>query len=138
MNLNDQIATIMTRNVVTVFPETPALEIRNLFWESNFHHVPVVDSEGMLKGIISSVDFIKMEKWKEEKKWDVRELRAKDLMTKYPFSLAPEDSIARAVELFQANKFHALPIVEDGELMGILTTHDILNLMMKAPHMEED
>lgn len=47
-------------------------------------------------------------------------------MTPYPIQLDPDDSIGLAIDIFLANKFHALPIVEDGALLGIVTTHDLL------------
>ena len=53
-------------------------------------------------------------------------LKAEDIMTKYPLSLDPDDTIGLAADIFLANKFHALPIVEDDELLGLVTTHDLL------------
>ncbi len=40
--------------------------------------------------------------------------------------LEPEDTVGLAADIFLANKFHALPIVEDDVLTGILTIHDLL------------
>ena len=136
MNLNDEVSTIMTTKVVSVTPETLATDVRSLFWESDFHHVPVIDSDGILKGIISAVDFVKVEKFAEERQWKSRHLTAGDIMTGYPFSLTPDVTIASAIELFLANKFHALPIVDDDRLLGIVTTHDILALTLKLPQVD--
>ena len=47
-------------------------------------------------------------------------------MTKLPMFLSPEDSIGLAADIFMANKFHALPVVDDNQLIGIITTHDLL------------
>jgi len=52
--------------------------------------------------------------------------RARDIMTAAPLFLDPDDTVGLALDIFLANKFHALPVVEDNILMGILTTHDIL------------
>ena len=53
-------------------------------------------------------------------------LKAADIMTRYPVTLDPDDTVGLAADIFLANKFHALPIVEDNELIGLITTHDLL------------
>ena len=54
-------------------------------------------------------------------------------MTKDPMILDPEDSIGLAADVFLANKFHSLPIVEDGVLTGIVTVHDLLAFSFNSP-----
>ena len=43
-----------------------------------------------------------------------------------------------AIDIFLENKFHALPVVEDNRLVGIITTHDILSFSVKMPMVEPD
>lgn len=123
----------MTTKLVTVSPEAKAREIKKLFEQHDFHHLPVVDRGENLVGIISKEDFFKLSyilslrtsgpTWSEQ---EYKTLRAKDFMTSYPLSLDPDDTIGLAADIFLANKFHALPIVEDGQLVGLVTTHDLL------------
>ena len=40
--------------------------------------------------------------------------------------LSPEERINVALEVFMANRFHAIPVVDDGDLVGIVTTFDIM------------
>ena len=47
-------------------------------------------------------------------------------MTKYPISLEPDDTIGLAADIFLANRFHALPILDDDVLVGLVTAHDLL------------
>ena len=54
-------------------------------------------------------------------------------MTEFPMHLDPEDSIGLAADTFLANKFHALPIVEDQVLVGLITTHDLLKYSFESP-----
>ena len=53
-------------------------------------------------------------------------MAAREIMTTNPMVLDPDDSIGLAADIFLANKFHALPIVEQTELLGIITVHDLL------------
>jgi acetoin utilization protein AcuB len=144
MNPNSPISTIMTKKLVTVRPNTSAKEIQKLFKENTFHHLPVVDDGEKLLGIISKEDFFRVAyllsmntsgpTWTEKQ---YESLKAEAFMTKYPVNLDPDDSIGLAADIFLANKFHALPIVEDDNLVGMVTTHDLLHFSFDSPVMEE-
>ena len=122
----------MTPNPVVVKPSTPINEIHKLFEENNFHHLPVVD-KGQLKGIISKTDYLKIRHmlgytWSGE--IVIRELYssmcAADIMTYEPLKIESSDTIGLAADIFLVNALHALPVVDDGELVGIITSHDVL------------
>ena len=66
-----------------------------------------------------------------EKEYEV--LKAEDLMTDHPLSLEPEDTIGLAADIFLANQFHAIPVVEDDRLVGLITTHDLLLYSFSSP-----
>ncbi len=133
MNTDRTVREIMTTELVTVSPERPAKDIQALFRENEFHHIPVVDEGKRLVGIISKEDIFKLAyvlslqtTGETYSRKEYNTLKAEDIMTRYPVTLDPDDTIGLAADIFLANKFHALPIVEDGELQGIVTTHDLL------------
>ena len=51
---------------------------------------------------------------------------ASDIMSSAPLHIESEDSIGLAADIFLANKIHSLPVIDDGELVGIVTSHDLL------------
>lgn len=133
MNTDRSIKEIMTTKLLTVQPDTGVLEVKKIFTKNTFHHLPVVKPGGILIGIISKEDLLNMAqmlavntagKTYTEKQYN--SLKAKDIMTKYPVSLEPEDTIGLAADIFLANRFHALPILDDNVLVGLITTHDLL------------
>jgi acetoin utilization protein AcuB len=133
MNTDRTIREIMTTDLITVAPDRPAKAIQDLFRENDFHHIPVVDTGKRLVGIISKEDIFKLAyvlslqttgKTYSQKEYST--LKAEDIMTRYPVTLDPDDTVGLAADIFLANKFHALPIVEDDQLLGIVTTHDLL------------
>ncbi len=132
MNADKPIREIMTTKMVTVNPEANVRNIKDIFEKNDFHHLPVVDRGEELVGIISKEDFFKvayiLSLGSNHQPMDgpYASLKAMDFMTKYPLVLDPEDTLGLAADIFLANKFHALPIVEDGRLIGIVTTHDLL------------
>lgn len=140
MNPDAAIQTIMTTDLVTVTPDRPVKDIQDLFRERNFHHLPVVEKGNRLMGIISKEDLFKLSyvlsletTGQAQSRKEYRNLKAEDIMTRYPVTLDPDDSIGLAADIFLANKFHALPIVEDDELIGLVTTHDLLAYRFAEP-----
>jgi len=122
----------MTPHPVVVRPNTPIDEIHNLFEQNKFHHLPVLDG-GVLKGMISRSDYLKvrhMLAYTWNGKVVIRDLYAtmcaSDIMTYEPLKIESSDTIGLAADIFLANALHALPVVDDGELVGIVTSHDIL------------
>ncbi|MCG8326248.1 MAG: CBS domain-containing protein [Chitinophagales bacterium] len=139
MNADTSIRTIMTTDLVTVSPDVPAKAIQQIFRENDFHHLPVVERGERLVGIISKEDVFKLSyvlslqtTGNTYSKKEYETLKAVDIMTKYPVTLDPDDNIGLAADIFLANKFHALPIVEDDQLLGLITMHDLLKFSFDA------
>jgi acetoin utilization protein AcuB len=144
MNPNITVQEIMTANPVTVNPSSTLGQVRELFSRNSFHHVPVTGAGGELVGIISREDFFKVAyvlsveaTRSKNTKSRFQHLLAEDIMTKYPLQLSPDDTVGLAADIFLANKFHALPIVDDGQLVGIVTAHDLLSYSFSSPVGEE-
>ena len=130
----------MTTELVTIKPQEKIKEIKTLFEKNNFHHLLVVDDNNVLVGIISKEDFYKftytLSLQTTGKTWSAikyETIEARDIMTKSPFVLDPDDTVGLAADLFLANQFHALPVVEINDLVGILTTHDLLQFSFQKP-----
>lgn len=133
MKAEKPIRDIMTTELVTVSPDTKVAAIKKVFDQNGFHHLPVVEKGEELAGIISKEDLFKLSyvlslttSGHNYSEREYENLKAKDIMTKYPLALDPEDTTGLAADIFLANKFHALPIIEDGKLVGLITTHDLL------------
>ncbi len=123
----------MTRTVVIIKPNDPIDLVHQLFEKNSFHHIPVVD-HNKLVGIVSKTDYLKIRHmlattWSGETICQdmYKDLVVEDIMTHEPLIIEPADTIGLAADIFRANALHALPVVEDGELVGIVTTHDLLN-----------
>ncbi len=145
MKADKPIRDIMTTELVTVSPTTTLSKVKEIFDGHNFHHLPVVDKGEELVGIISKEDFFKLSyilsmttsgHTFSEKEYD--NLQAKDVMTKFPLALDPDDTTGLAADIFLANKFHALPIIEDGRLIGLITTHDLLKYSFNSEVIKEE
>lgn len=133
-NLNlTTVGRIMTKDVISVLVTASFSEIKKVFDNNHFHHVPVLDANRQLKGIISKEDLARatylLSLNTSGKTYSLKEfdyISAQDIMSPYPVFLTPDDQVDLAADVFLSNKMHALPILEDGELIGIVTTHDLL------------
>lgn len=140
MNPNRPIRDIMTTVLVTIKPESTALEMKSIFERHGFHHLPVIGKGDKLIGIVSKSDFLKLTHVfsldpLQEVAFNKRltEFCAEAIMTIHPLCLDPEDTIGLAADIFLANRFHALPILEDERLVGLVTTHDLLLFSYGSP-----
>ncbi|MFN0216940.1 MAG: CBS domain-containing protein [Saprospiraceae bacterium] len=139
MNIFAPVSSLMTdhKHLVTVAPEENLAQIKEIFDNHKFHHIPVVHFREIV-GIVSRSDFdyfMGGASHYEEDKY-VNQLRlertqVKEIMVTHLGKLEPDDRINVALEIFLINRFHALPVVEDGDLVGILTPFDIMTALSK-------
>ena len=139
MNPNTLLSDIMTQMPITVNSTAALSEINRIFEENAFHHIPVVD-RGALVGIISRQDFLQMQHvlssgWNGNVRQGsgYQDFLARDIMTEYPMCLSPDDSVGLAADIFLSNKFHALPIIDEDILVGIVTAHDLIAFAYTSP-----
>ncbi len=136
MNFSTPLSAIMSTQLVTLNEEDSADQLGAIFKSRNIHHLPVIDNDGKLVGIISQTDYERIrygaslfrnpdaESYNEAL---LRSLRVVDLMTKDVKVLRPTDKLSQAYQLLKNNTFRAIPIVEKGILIGIVSALDLLN-----------
>lgn len=130
----------MTRKVITVGPETSLFEAQELMAESKIRHLPVIDPDGRLIGIVTDRDirsalpyeFFKQHPTEEEKQRFSR-LQIKDIMSKNPLTISPTYTIQDALLMIQDAKVGALPVVdEENRLKGIISVRDLLRAFINV------
>ena len=128
--LNEPVHTIMTRHLITASPDEYLDSVRQTFMTNSLHHLPVVEN-GKLVGILTTYDL-----WKNEiAPEDYPTSRAKQIMNTKVAKISPNDKIGTAAEVFLANKFHALPVVDsEDRLMGIVTSFDVMLYQFKREY----
>jgi len=135
MNLLTPVSELMTKNLITVNPEDKLMAVKKIFDENRIHHIPVVRFRKIV-GIISKTDLLYFIKGMGNTRHpDVLNegrlliTRAQEIMTTGLGVLEPTDRVNAALEVFRENILHAIPIIENDELVGILTTHDIITAL---------
>jgi len=121
---------VMTTNVVTVPSSTSIYDARNIMKAHKFRRLPVVD-KGKLIGLVTeaSLNEVSPSKATSLSIWELNYLLAKttlkDVMIKNIVSVTPDMTVEEAIVIAQTNKVGSLPVVEDGKVVGIVTTNDL-------------
>jgi len=129
---------IMTDKVISVGPKALMTEVSALFDSNRIHHVPVIDNDGQALGMISRLDYNKLqdhftlflcEAADERNRKFFSTLLASEVMTKNIATIDVNAPVKIAIETFLENLFHALPVIDEGKLVGIVTSHDVLKYL---------
>jgi len=144
---------IMTKEVITVYPETEIVQAANLMLEKHLGGLPVVDREGHLKGIICQSDLMAQQRKiplpsffvlldgtipltssqhieNEIKK--MAAVKVSDAMTTDPLTVDPEAGLEDIATLMVKHNIHTVPVLENGWLVGIIGKEDILRTLMSG------
>jgi acetoin utilization protein AcuB len=145
MNVLTPVSTIMTTHLEIVLPSDPLSIVKQLFDTHRFHHIPVVHYKKIV-GIISRSDFqayyATLDKHFESRFINdvlLKHHTVEEIMTRKLAKVNPNDRLNVVVEIFKDNIIHALPVVnDDDELVGIITTHDLIQQLAKEKINDSD
>ncbi len=133
MNLLSPISEIMSTDLISVSPYDDLEQVKTIFDNNRIHHIPVV-KDGAIIGLVSKSDYLFFRRGflddSSLKRLELIRLSThtvSEIMTTGLATLAPDQKINVAIELLKENLFHAVPVVEDEQLVGIVTTWDIIN-----------
>jgi len=123
------------KNPVTISPEASFYEARNLIHEKGIRHLPVVDKNNSLVGIVTDRDIREAAPSDatllsvQELNYLLGKLKVSSFMTPKAklITITPDTLIEEAVQLMHDNKIGCLPIVEEKKLYGIFTETDALD-----------
>jgi acyl dehydratase len=116
----------------TITPGSPIVEAATRLRDGGIGSLVAVDGDGRPVGIITESDIVAV----TAAEGDTRALTVDDVMTTDPVTIGPDADVEAAVELLRSNGIKKLPVVEDGELVGIVTTTDIARYVPTVRHPE--
>lgn len=130
----------MTTEVTSLQDSDTLLDAAMIFVRSSFRHIPVLQGRKVV-GIITERDVKQFAPslltgtTADEYNTIMETTPISRVMTKNPTTLRPDQPIFEAARFLHQRRVGCMPVVENGELVGIVTTTDLLRLLMKM--MEE-
>lgn len=134
----------MKTNLVTISPDTPVLKAREIMDSKKISHLPVTDGKARLLGIVTDRDL--KEAWASpastlsvyELTYVLQKLKVEAIMTKKVLTASPDMTIERAVSILHAHRIGALPVLQNDKVVGIITSTDLMEVLLQALGMGED
>ena len=122
----------MTREVITLEPEASAVQALGLCREHGIRHLPVVEN-GRLVGLVSDRDLrdVSPPRGTGDEENTLGWVRVRDIMSTNLVTIHTLDTIEHAARDIHAHKFNCLPVVAEGELVGIITSSDMTRMLIE-------
>jgi acetoin utilization protein AcuB len=127
----------MSHPVITVHPDIPIQEALNLMREEHVRRFPVVDNRGRLVGIVAERDLLhaapsdatSLSVW--EVNYLVSKITVEKVMTGEVITISEDTPVEEAARIMADNKIGGLPVVRDGEVVGIITETDLFKIFLE-------
>jgi len=141
----------MSKELITVSPETEIVHATKLLLENQINGVPVIDETGKLVGILCQSDLIAQQKKLpvpsfftfldglisltsmkqfEKEVQKIAAITVSQAMTQNPVVARPDTGIEEVAALMVDSGFHTIPVVDEGALVGIVGKEDILKTLI--------
>lgn len=137
MKNSTAISTIMTKDIIALNRDDDLEKAEILFKRHKIRHIPVVKEEVVI-GMLSYTDLLRISfaDAVDETETEVDTLvynmfTIDQVMAKNLVTVSPDNTIKEVAEVLAKKEFHALPVVDKGILVGIVTTTDLINYLIK-------
>ena len=128
------VSQIMAKALIVITPNKKVSEAYELFKEYGIRHIPVVEGTKLVgvisKNDLSKVGYVTKDTTEEAVLEIYSAYEVKDIMVKNPVSITTETNIKEAAELLAEQSFHSLPVTENGDVAGIITTTDLIKYLV--------
>ncbi len=122
---------IMSTDLKTVSPQDSLASVRRIMHDNRIHHVPVVDDEYKLVGLVTLTDVLAATDSvlrDDESRLHVGEIKVEDIMVQNLATIDEHASLRQAALFLEKHRIGCLPVVTDGSLRGIVTDTDFVGV----------
>jgi predicted transcriptional regulator len=142
-----KVADVMTREVITVTPETTLRDLAKILAEKNLNGAPVVDDDGEVIGVVCESDLVNQNKplhiptvfvildsiipmenpWRLQKEFKrITATTVGDIYSKPPVCVEPDTDVAEVARIMSHKNLHTIPVLERGKLVGVVGKGDVI------------
>ena len=141
------VADVMTRDVITVTPDTSLRDLAEILAQKHINGVPVVDDHGKVLGVVCESDLVSQDKplhiptvfvildsvipmenpWRLEKEFKrITATKVGDIYSRPAVCVTPDTDLSKAAALMSDRKLYTLPVVQGGKLVGVVGKADVI------------
>lgn len=133
MKKRTPVSKIMSSNPITVNTTQSLKDVDSIFEAENIRHLPVVSGNKVI-GILSKTDLQKISFVNSFQAGQVTTamydvLNIEQVMTKNVNSIQKDDTIHSVAEILSESEYHALPVLDGDDLVGIVTSTDLIKYL---------
>jgi CBS domain-containing membrane protein len=135
---NALVSSIMSKDVVTLRYKDDLETAEHYFKQHKIRHIPVVEN-GVVKGMLSYTDLLRISFadtfGEDEMHVDsvvYNMFSIEQVMVKNVVTLPPSATVKDVAEMLATKDFHAVPIVDNNQLVGIVTSTDVIQFLLRA------
>lgn len=142
---------VMTRDVITVTPDTLLRDLAKILSEKNINGVPVVDDEGTVLGVVCESDLVNQNRplhiptvfvildsvipmenpWRLHKEFKrLTATSVADIYSKPAVCVTPETDLSEVARLMAEKKLYTIPVVDHGRLVGVVGKSDVIRTLL--------
>ncbi len=146
-----KVADVMSRDVITVRPETSLRDLAEILSQKNINGVPVIDDDGELIGVVCESDLVERNKplhiptvfvildsiiplenpWRMQKEFKrLTATRVEDIYSRPAISVNPDTDISEVARIMSEKRIHTLPVVDRGKLVGVVGKGDVIRSLI--------
>ncbi len=132
---------IMSTDLKTVSPGDTLATVRTMMHDNRIHHVPVVDDEEKLVGLVTLTDVLAATDSilrDDKSRLHAKEIRVEDIMVRDVATIDEHASLRQAALFIEKHQMGCLPVVTDGNLRGIVTDTDFVGVAINLLELIED
>ena len=137
MKKRTPVSAIMTKEVITLSSTDDLMTAEKIFKKEKIRHIPVV-SGSEIKGMLSYTDLLRISfaDAVDDNETDVDTVvynmfTIDQVMAKNLVTVNSDTTVKEVAEILAKKEFHALPVVDNNELVGIVTTTDLINFLLE-------
>lgn len=128
----------MRQHVLTIKKDFSFSEACRLFFRMGIHHLPVVDAQNHLLGMLSTHDALRafalrghlLQNWDEENiDWS---FPVEELMSAPAITVSESDKMEDVLRICSEHHIQSVPVVRGGELVGMVTSHDVIQFLANS------
>jgi predicted transcriptional regulator len=137
MNLDHPVSAIMTANPITIDVGADLHQVKKLMTKHKIRHLPIL-REGAITGMVSKTDLNRLSFGTVYDGHDEADAAVFDILTieqimaSKVVAVQQDQSIRDVAGILASHEFHALPVLDGDQVVGIVTTTDLIRLMLQA------